>query len=100
MIVLKKSNGVGYRAFTESGTPVGEVMPLDDGYYHWWPLERGGCLSQGFLTSMASKLAELNAPWDKVVKQELEAQKRKEAMHASVTLTGSKYVPGCTEEPF
>jgi hypothetical protein len=49
-----------------------DIMPLEDGFYVWFPPKGGGGFDAWVLRAIADRLGQLNAP----LKQELEAMQR------------------------
>lgn len=55
----------GEKLYTDTGVYLGDVLPLEDGFFYWWPhRESGGCLSEGNLIEIAAHLRRMNAAWD------------------------------------
>ena len=72
LFTFKKTLKTGsevYLVLNSSGTKIGEIIPEVDGYFVFWPsTARYGFLSQEFFLEIGEKLKELNAPWNKQVK--------------------------------
>ena len=52
------------RLYYHNGVYMGDVIVGDDGYYYFWPENRGGCWSEGHMIEIAAHLRKLNAEWD------------------------------------
>lgn len=59
-----------YACVTENGVNLGILHQEVDGFYVYSPNpELSGCFSQGILRELATKLEELNAPWDAIIEE-------------------------------
>jgi hypothetical protein len=58
-----------YEILYENGVKVGEFIIGDDGYYGFWPELRPGYWTEYILQALATKLGELNKPYDDQVKE-------------------------------
>ena len=59
----------------ENGVLLGEVFALEDGFYHFWPLEKSwhGAWSAHALRAIADLLDAKNAPWEAEIAQHFAA---------------------------
>jgi len=72
-IPLKNS---AYKVEYENGVDMGELYKEIDGYYVYWPIDRKGFWSSVPMRIIADKLDELNADWDREVKEFFEKQEQ------------------------
>ena len=63
LITLTKID-TGYDVIFYNGVNIGTFEMLEDGYYHYWPTQRGGCWASYAMRAIADKLDELNKPWN------------------------------------
>jgi hypothetical protein len=57
-----------YKAYWENGAFLGDIINDVDGYYKFYPTDRGGgYLDEWFLYSMYVTLKDLNKKWDKQI---------------------------------
>ena len=69
----KTSNG--YNIYYENNKLLGQLEPLEDGYYYYWPNEDlQGCWDSHTLRAIADKLNELNEPWDRQINDYFEKE--------------------------
>jgi hypothetical protein len=74
LIKLEKTECEGYctyKAYWENGKYLGDLEPMDDGYYAYWPADRGGAFTQELLHQLYLELDKLNSKWDSELKENL-----------------------------
>jgi hypothetical protein len=64
MLTFKKVRD-HYEVCHENGVFCGYLEMKEDGLYDWWPEQRSGYLPAWFLREVADKLDEINAPYEK-----------------------------------
>lgn len=64
LISLKELSKSVYRVYYYNGVIIGEISPLEDGYYHYWPISIQGCWSAEVMREIANTLDEMNKEWD------------------------------------
>ena len=57
----------------------GDFIPLEDGYYTWWPRGLGGAMNAANLRELADELDRMNAAWDAEVRKDLEEYEKETA---------------------
>ncbi len=71
VITIKEIDGQRV-VFHESGTRLGEIDYLEDGYLYFWPTkDRAGAWSEHVLRAIADTLYELNKEWDRKVRDDI-----------------------------
>lgn len=45
------------------------IMPLEDGFYYWWPTHGVGALTSNNLREIADLLDDINEPWEEQIKE-------------------------------
>jgi len=55
----------------QNGAYAGEIIMGDDGYYEFWPHQRGGYWPSWAMRDIADKVDSMNAEWDAKVRQEI-----------------------------
>lgn len=71
LIYTEKESAGGLALFYSNGIRLGELEPLDDGFYNFWPSsDRQGCWSAQVLQAIAWKLWELNLPWQNQIERD------------------------------
>ena len=62
------------KTYFENGVYIGDILCDVDGYYKWWPDNKGGYLDEMFLYAMAEYLKSLNREWDSQINDFFESQ--------------------------
>ena len=84
LLYTEKVSDYRYNLFYCNGVQVGEILMKEDGFFDWWPEQRGGYLPSHFLRAVAEILDEMNAPYEAELERFFEAQ----------CIIGSEDVPG------
>jgi hypothetical protein len=67
-LILKQTSPTGYQVHYGEDNPIGDFIMDHDGYYYFYLTNEHGTWSAHSLREMASKLDEINKPWDDYVK--------------------------------
>lgn len=58
----------GKELFFHNGVKLGEILAGDDGFKQFWPELRGGYWETYVLRQIADMVDEINAPWEKQIR--------------------------------
>ena len=64
VISLEKVGPAEYKVKAYNGVYIGDFLKKEDGYFDFWPDQKGGFWPSYMLRALAEKLDELNKPWD------------------------------------
>ncbi len=70
-IKLTNINAECYRV-TFNNSRIGDFVRAEDGYFVFFPEERGGFWNEWLLRELADELARINKPWDDIITKDME----------------------------
>jgi hypothetical protein len=70
-IKLQLGHNNWYDVFWSNGKHIGEIYPLDDGFFHWDSGERNGVWSEYGLECISLLLKEMNKEWREFIDKNL-----------------------------
>ena len=73
-IILNKLNESSYEVrFGPNSAYLGTFDQDVDGYFYYWPSNKGGCFAGHDLISIGEKLEEINKPWNDKIDEDFKS---------------------------
>jgi hypothetical protein len=73
---VQDTNRVGVKhVYFENGVYIGDFVVAEDGYWVYFPENKGGSWDEYILRLLLDKLCEMNKPWDEEVNKYFDEQR-------------------------